>query len=289
MTSVYISNGSIQAVTGSGNGKRVRISGISVGELGDGCIFGGVITDEAALRERLSAFWKNNKLPRSGIHLVLESSSVSAKLLTLPNLRSSQLMGLVRENFSEFDAEDAVYDYATLGPGEDGGVKVLGCMTEASFIQSYISLFRSAGLKLSSVGLAVCGQIRMTAACGELKDSSFILAVLDRNVVSQFMFIEGEYRFSKRQRLFSERETPEFAEEIARMISSLIQFKKSENIAAEISDVYLCGATAQEINSVSLMYGDMHIGRLPELSAAACPEKYRELLSDSVLAVGGLF
>lgn len=289
MTSVYISNGNIQAVTGSGNGRGVRITGISIGELSDGCIFGGVITDEAALKERISEFWTANRLPKSGIHLVLESSSVSTKLLSLPNLRSNLLMGLVKESFSEFESEEAVYDYATIGAGEDGGIRVLGCMTEASFVRSYISLFRAAGLKLSSVGLAVCGQMRMAAACGELKGSSFILAVLDRNVVSQFMFIDGEYRFSKRQRLFSERETPEFAEEIARMISSLIQFKKSENIASEISGVYLCGATAQEINSVSLMYGDLHIGRLPELSGVACPEKYREMLSDSVLAVGGLF
>lgn len=289
MTSVYISNENIQVVTGSRSGSRVKISHISSGDIGDGCVIGGVITDESALKERLSTFWGVNKLPKSGLNLMIESSSVNTKVLNLPNVRGNYLMSLVKEGFTEFEAENAVYDYAVLGAGEDGGIKVLACMTEAGFIRSYTSLFSAAGLKLSSMGLAVCGQIRMAQFCKELKNSSYILAVLDKNMVSQFLFIDGEYRFSKRQRTFYDRGTPEFEDEIARMISTLIQFKKSENIASEITDVFLCGASEQEINSVSLIYDGMHIGRLPELSGVVCPDKYKEMLSDCVIAAGGLF
>ena len=289
MTSVYISNENIQVVTGSRSGGRVKITHIASGDTGGGCVIGGVITDEAALKDRLSTFWAINKLPKSGLNLVIESSSVNTKLLDLPNVRGNYLMNLVKESFTEFEAENAVYDYAVIGAGEDGGIKVLACMTEAGFIRSYVSLFSSAGLRLSSIGLAVCGQIRMAQFCRELRDSSYILVVLDNNMVSLFLFIEGEYRFSKRQRTFCDRGTPEFADEIARMISTLIQFKKSENIASEITDVFLCGASGQEINTVSLTYDGMHIGRFPELSGISCHDKYREMLSDCVIAVGGLF
>lgn len=289
MTSVYISNENIQAVTGSRSGGRVKVTHIASGETGDGCVIGGVITDEAALKDRLSTFWAINKLPQSGLNLVIESSSVNTKLLNLPNVRGNYLMNLVKESFTEFEAENAVYDYAVIGAGEDGGIKVLACMTEAGFIRSYISLFSSAGLRLGSVGLAVCGQIRMAQFSKELRNSSYILAVMDKNMVSLFLFIEGEYHFSKRQRTFYDRGTPEFADEIARMISTLIQFKKSENIASEITDVFLCGASGQEINTVALTYEGMHIGRLPELSGIICHDKYREMLSDCVIAAGGLF
>lgn len=289
MTSVYISNENIQAVIGSRSGSRVKISQIACGETGDGCVIGGVITDEAALRDRIASFWDANRLPRSGLDLVVESSSVSTKLLELPNVRGSYLMNLVKESFNEFDAEEAVYDYAVIGAGANGGLKVLAAMTEAGFIRSYVSLFSTARLKLRSIGLAVCGQIRMAQFCKELNSSSYILTVLDKNLVSQFLFIDGEYRFSKRQRVLYDRGTPEFADEIARMISNLIQFKKSENIVSEITDVYLCGASEQEINSVSLIYDGMRIGRLPELSGIACPDKFRGMLSDCVLAAGGLF
>lgn len=289
MTSVYISNENIQVVTGTRSGSRVKISQIVTGKLGEGCVIGGVITDENLLREQLASFWKMHRLPKSGLRLIIESSSVSTKILNLPNVRSNFLIGLVKESFSEFEMESAVCDYAVLGAGDDGGVRVLGAITEAGFVRSYISLFAAAGLKLGSIGLAVCGQLRMAQLCRELKQSSYILAVCDKNIVSQFLFVEGGYRFSKRQRVLYDRDTPEFTDEIARMISTLIQFKKSENISAEITDVFLCGASEQEINSISLISDGMRISRLPALSEVVCPDKYSGLISDCVLAVGGLF
>lgn len=290
MISVFISNENIQAVVGSRSGGRVKISQICTGSVGEGSVIGGVITDENQLRDRLASFWAENRLPKTGIHLVLESSSVSTKLLTLPNVRPNFLIGLVKESFTEFEAEEAVYDYAVIGADSSGGVNVLACMTESSFVKSYINLFQSAGLKLESADLAVCGQIRMAQTCRELKNSSYILSVLDKNMVSQFLFIEGEYRFSKRQRMIYDRETPELCEEMSGMISTLVQFKKSENISAEITDVYLCGFSDTEIRSVALMAdGNMRIGGMAELSQVICADKYKGMLSDCVLALGGLF
>lgn len=289
MTSVYISNENIQVVVGTKSGGRMKISQILTGSVGDGCVIGGVITDENMLRDSLASFWKANRLPVSGLRLVIESSSVSTKLLTLPNVRGNYLADLVKESFTELETEEAVYDYAVIGAGRDGGLSVIGCMTESSFIRGYVRLFESAGLKLGSVGLAVCGQLRMAQFCRELKNLSYILAVLDKNIVSQFLFIEGEYRFSKRQRMIYDRETPELTDEVSGMISTLIQFKKSENIAAEINNVYLCGFSDTEISSISLIIGDMNISGMTDLTDVICPEKDKAKLSDCVLALGGLF
>lgn len=289
MTSVYISNENIQVVIGSKNGGRLKIQRVLIGSIDDGCIINGIITDEAALRSRISDMWEMYKLPRSGISLVVESSAVSTKTLTLPNVSSQYIMKLVRESFTEFDAEDPVYDFRVLGAAKDGGVSVLGCMTEHSFVSSYIDIFAAAGIKLRAIDLALSGQIKLAKFCKELADRSYILAVLDKNTVSLFLFIDGEYRFSKRQRILYNRDTPELSDEIGRMISSLIQFKKSENISAEITDVFLCGFSDQEINSAALMFDGMKLGRLPALSSITPGAGVdADALSDCVLTLGNL-
>lgn len=289
MTSVYISNENIQVVIGSRNGGRLKIQRILTGSLDDGCIINGIITDEAALRSRIADMWKMYRLPRSGISLMVESSAVSTKILTLPNVSGSYIMKLVRESFTEFDSEDPVYDFRVLGAAKDGGVSVLGCMTEHSFVKSYIDIFSAAGIKLKSIDIALSGQIKLAKFCKELSERSYILAVLDKTTVSLFLFIDGEYRFSKRQRILYNRDTPEISDEIGRMISSLIQFKKSENISAEINDVFLCGFSDQEINSAALMFDGIKLGRLPALSSIVPGAGVdRDMISDHVLALGNL-
>ncbi len=289
MTSVYISNENIQVVIGSKSGGRLRVQRVITGSIDDGCIINGIITDETALRSRITGLWKTHGLPRRGISLVVESSAVSTKILALPNVRSPYIMKLVRESFTEFDAEEPIYDFRVLGAAKDGGVSVLGCMTERSFVSGYIDIFAAAGVRLSSIDLALSGQIKLAKFCKELSERSYILAVLDKNTVSLFLFIDGEYRFSKRQRILYNRDTPELSDEIGRMISSLIQFKKSENISAEITDVFLCGFSDQEINSASLMFDGMKLGRLPGLSSIVPGDGIdADTLSDCVLALGNL-
>lgn len=199
MTSVYISNEHIQAVSAVRSGKKLTVKMVAEQKLPEGCILNGVITDEAALKTELSAMWKAFKLPRKGLRLVLESGAVSTKLLNLPNLSKPEYMNkLISDNLPGSEIEEAVYDYKTLGAAPEGGISVLACMAERSFIKSYIELFSGAGLKLASIDLAVSGLIRLVKFCGEFSDRTFVISVIDRNNVSQFLFIKGEYRFSNR-------------------------------------------------------------------------------------------
>lgn len=290
MTSVYISNDSIQAVTGK-KGKNLKIKRIVREPIEEGCILNGVITDEASLRERLAAMWKANKLPKRGLSVVIESSAVSTKSVTLPNLKKPEYMRtLLADALPESDNGDVVYDYRTLSPSEDGGVNVMGCMAERSFVKSYIELFEGAGLKLEKMDLALCGQIKLARFCSGLRERSYILSVINGNMLSQMLFINGEYRFSNRQRIIYNRDTPEFSDEVARMVSSLVQFNKSEKSGSEITDVFFCGFSENEINSSQLMFGSnsMRFQRMPEQQELVYASGKPGWLSDCVFAVGNL-
>ena len=259
-------------------------------KLPEGCILNGVITDEAALKTELSAMWKAFRLPKKGLRLVLESGAVSTKLLTLPNLSKPAYMNkLISDNLPGSESGEAVYDYKTLGAAPEGGISVLACMAERSFVKSYIELFSGAGLKLASIDLAVSGLIRLVKFCGEFSDRTFVISVIDRNNVSQFLFIKGEYRFSNRTRVMWNRDTPELADEMARMVSSLVQFNKSEKSGEDITNVYFCGFSDEEINSASLNFDNIEFSALPEMKSISCPgAKSYGWTSDCVFNLGNL-
>lgn len=288
MTSVYISNENIQVIIGSKSGSSLNIKKVVTEEIGGDYIINGVITDDTALSTRIGEIWKANKLPKSGIKLLLESGSVSTKMLSLPNLNERYLMKLIKESFSDMDVESPVYDYRTLGPSEEGGISVMACMAESSFVQKYIKLFSDAGIKLENIDLAVSGQMKLARFSKSLSEKTYTLMYIDGNTVSQFLFVSGEYRFSKRQRMLYNRGTPELADEVLRMISTLLQFKKSEHIAEELTDIYLCGFSDEEINSVGLMYENLSVSGMPDLPEIKAQNADKAKLSECVLALANM-
>lgn len=290
MTSVYISNAKIQVVIGSRSGKKLTVKKTVSADVAEGSILGGVITDETALKNQLIDMWRTYKLPKSGLKLVVESSSINIKTANVPNVSNNAYMAkLLAETLPDPNGEEVVYDYKTLGPAPDGMISVLGCMTERSFVQSYIDLFNSAKLKLESIDLAVCGQIRMSQFCKTLSDRTYVLVVIDKNTVSEFLFTNGKYRFSNRTRIIYNRNTPEMGDEIAKMISSLVQFNKSERSGAEITDVYFCGFSNEEINTAALMLDStMNFEMLPDMPEIVYPKGRQSWLSDYVIAAANL-
>lgn len=287
MTSVYISNENIQIAVGQRRGKQLVIKSIVTEPVAEGSIINGVITDGETLKGQLANMRKEHRLPSRGLKLLIDSSSVNTKLVTLPNLSKQEYMlKLLKDSFPE--DSDAVFDYKPLRPAPDGGVTVLGCMTERAFVESYIELFAGAGLRLSAIDIALDAVIRLTQFCSGLCEKTFILSLIDRNTVSLFLFSDGQYRFSNRQRVIAPRGTGEFAEELAKMLSSLVQFNRSEQ-SGEISDIFFCGFTDSEINLTALtLDAAMSLGRLPETPEVVFAEGAENRLSDCVLSVGNL-
>ena len=52
----------------------------------EGSILNGVITDAAALSSALKDFWKTNRLPKTGIQLIVNSPQFMVRLMEIPTL-----------------------------------------------------------------------------------------------------------------------------------------------------------------------------------------------------------
>lgn len=248
MLTVYISNELLRIGKGSSSRKGITLTKYITVPIRDGCILNGVITDERALTQLIGEAWHRYKLGRKKVSLVIDSSNVATKLLSLPRVKDAQLIKLARDNFSELDdIEKSTVDYSTLNnPKDNEPYKILSCAVPDEFLQSYIELFSANKISLGRIDFTLNAQIRLVGATEELAKKTFVIVVLDKNTVTMSLFTDGEYRFSNRTRFINERGTPELIDELTNAINSLMQFNKSQRSGYDIANVYCCGFNADE-------------------------------------------
>lgn len=289
MTSVYISNDKIQVVIGSDSGKLLTIKRIVLEPLESGCMLNGAIINANAIQQHLESMWKANKLP-GGVHVVMNSPNVHTKVVETPLLPEAKLRLFLQEEFQDMESEGApLIDYTVLQPKRpEGGALVLAAHAERTVIGEYISLFTEAKIPVESVNIANSCVIQVMRRMEQYKDKTFILTVFDGSGMMQYLFVNGLFRFAKRLRLMSEFGTPEMQEELARSLSNMIQFNKSEKNQSSITDIFVCGYPAD----LPQPYGQLREALGVEVSALPNADKIRmngnALLSDYIYAVGNL-
>lgn len=250
ITSVYLSNNTIQILTGTGGGNRVSVKKLISRELGEGCLINGVITSEPELMDALSRIWNEHRLPRKQVSLVIDSTQFMTRAFSIPIISDKKAREVVQKEFADLrDRQDLVYDYLELE--KDSGsrmMKVLGTAAERSFVDGYVKLFEQLGIRIVSVVPALCSQIRLLQAHPALRGRTCIVQLLDGDNLVSTLIVNGSYVHSNRSRIFSEHGSPEFAMETARNISAMVQFNLSEKSGFAITDVYMGGFSEQDLN-----------------------------------------
>ncbi|MBE6852085.1 MAG: hypothetical protein E7505_01225 [Ruminococcus sp.] len=239
-TSVYISNESIHVVKGTGSKRNVRIKEIIESKVQEGCIINGVITDQAALKQSIESAAIDSK----SIRLVIDGAGVMTKLLEVPMLRDKEkLTTLINDNFQDIDnRENMITDYMVLEQRNSaGGATVLATLVEKEFVSEYIELFESLGFKIESIDISLACMIKYIMNINDLIDETFVYAVVDKHTVTFALFVEGDYRFSRRIRIVAEDNKEELFDELVRTLLNLIQFNKSEKTNNDITDFYFVG------------------------------------------------
>lgn len=247
-TSIYISNERIDIVKGSVNSKKIKIKKVIDIPITEGAIINGIITDENEISEKLKeAFEKNPSLDKN-ILLTVDSGSIYVKKLTVPALSVRKLKGIIKDNFSEIEGyEDLLYDFAILDMQEKkDGVLVLACAVERELLQSYYDIFDKLNIKIKKINISHACAISLISRVGALLNNTFVISILDKNSISNLLFVNGIYSYSNRTRLVEQRGTLECAQEISSNLSSLIQFNKSEKNGTDIESFYFCGAGDSE-------------------------------------------
>lgn len=255
MIAVYFASDRIQAVEYVRRRGRLEIQKALSRPLEEGCILGGRILKKESVTEQLCSLANELSIKDKKICVGVDGAALTVKRLTLPNVSARQRNIFLRDSMPA--RESSVYDHIVLGDGENGGLDVLACRAEVSFVEDYIQVMKDAGLRIDSIGLGICGVIRLNDSCKMLRAEDYSLLIADRDSVSCISFREGKFYQHSRQRLFSGRNAEETA-------SAAYKLLPAENNAA-----LLCGFTEEESDRLK-KYGVRcaHFPKQPEITMA---------------------
>ena len=286
MVSVYISNEKIQAAYGENTGRSTEIEKVITIPIAKGTVLNGTVIGREELLSALVLLAKEIEAPINKVKLII--SGAVTRYVTVPDVRKPAYRRALLEQEFKGGSGSLLYAGQVLGYCRDGRAEMLACMAERDLVEGYMRLLAEAGFGVSSIELAECSVIRLVSQCGMLCGSSFVLSALDGSTAVQFVFVDGECRYSERRRLFSERRTEAFSDEILRSVKELTANAKEEHKLSGALNVLLCGYRDDELAFLRDSFSDeeFRIADVPEQDEIILP--YSEKLSECIFASGGL-
>ena len=101
MLVVYLSNRHIRVIVGEPGKKRIQVRKMCEILDSEGCILNGTITDEEGLSHLLAELWEEQKLPRKGVHLLLDTSQFQSRRMEVPVQKPLEMLQFVKREFQE--------------------------------------------------------------------------------------------------------------------------------------------------------------------------------------------
>ena len=249
LTSLYLCSRTVYAAVGSPTARGARITAAASTQLPEGCLINGVITNEADLAEALKAFFADNKLPTGRVALIAGGSQFMHRIMELPAMSEKKRLAVLSHELSSSGAETTapLDDYMLLSraakPRTD---TVLATRVEQSVIAGYDALAKDAGFTLTCIDLGLAAPIKAVRTIPALQNGTFVVLPFDDDTISACLFVQGQYTYSTRSRLFNPRGTAESGTEIAQKLSGLIQFHIASKSEHQIDTVYFAGADAKD-------------------------------------------
>ena len=249
LTSLYLCSRTVYAAVGSPTARGARITAAASTQLPEGCLINGVITPEADLAEALKAFFADNKLPTGRVALIAGGSQFMHRIMELPAMSEKKRLAVLSHELSSSGAETTapLDDYMLLS--RDAKTRtdtVLATRVEQSVIAGYDALAKDAGFKLTYIDLGLAAPIKAVRTIPALQNGTFVVLQFDDDTISACLFVQGQYTYSTRSRLFNPRGTAESGTEIAQKLSGLIQFHIASKSEHQIDTVYFAGADAKD-------------------------------------------
>lgn len=249
LTSLYLCSRTVYAAVGSPTARGARITAAASTQLPEGCLINGVITNEADLAEALKAFFADNKLPTGRVALIAGGSQFMHRIMELPAMSEKKRLAVLSHELSSSGAETTapLDDYMLLS--RDAKTRtdtVLATRVEQSVIAGYAALAKDAGFKLTCIDLGLAAPIKAVRTIPALQNGTFVVLQFDDDTISACLFVQGQYTYSTRSRLFNPRGTAESGTEIAQKLSGLIQFHIASKSEHQIDTVYFAGADAKD-------------------------------------------
>lgn len=232
---VYINNDMIQIVQAQHDGKFNIKSQIAV-ELEKGSVINGTILNKDEVISKLVELKTKVKKPI----LLIDSSSILLKRLDIPQMHKKQAKEILNYEIGINDVdEEYVYDLNFFDDKNQSSV--IGVAVAKSIIETYIDVFKKAGIKLKKIDVLSNSVSKFIAFQKELEKDTFLFNVIAGDNMISFLFDNGNYKLLNRNKLMFESDSDEYIEELFSKISSMLQFHKSQKSEFPITVSYYVG------------------------------------------------
>lgn len=240
--SIYLSNNTVQIAIGDAGKNKVRIDKLYSLTIPEGSLLNGVITSEINLKNDLKQIWEKYQIPQKGVRLVLDSSRIMIKSVTVPKSNQKKMfIGLAEEFADTIQSDDYLFDGDVLCEVPGKKTEVLATAAEKEYIGDYVRLFNEIGISLESIDVSVNTELKIIKRLPQLEEGTVITSHLDGNNLVSTLLVDGHFKYFSRTRLFGEHGTESFASEVTRTVSSIMQFYSSQKYEKPLQNVYMGG------------------------------------------------
>jgi type IV pilus assembly protein PilM len=176
------------------NGEVPEVVQVARGELEPGIVVGGEVREPDALADALKKFFREHKLPRSGVRLGIASNRIGVRTFDLPGVEDQkQLHNAVRFRAQEalpIPLDEAVLDYHVLSDAvNEEGVRVRRVLLVVAYrelVDRYVAACRKAGIKLAGIDLEGFAALRALSSGAPQPNAAVVVASIghDRSTLA---------------------------------------------------------------------------------------------------------
>lgn len=249
--SVYISNDRIEIVAGKGSKAHVKVKKVYSLSVPEGTMMNGIITGEQRLKERLEGIWDRYKLPRKEICLVIDSGKIMTKMLEVPYMKDKELIACINKEFADGEKTDLVTDYFPFPKADPYAMNRIFCAAiEKNVIESYVSLFSDLKLKIKRIGIGLGCLLKAVIETGMFAQQTCVFMLAEGSTTISVLFENGEYIYSRRNRMLSEQGSEEWIEELGQIADGIRQFYRQRHSSYILDSLYIAGCSDEVVKKI---------------------------------------
>ncbi len=291
--SVFFSNKIIQIAVGS-RGKNAKLERVYTTTAPEGSIINGIVMDSESLGAHIKDFWAANNLPKKDVYLIVNSNKIAGKSVVVPDMNSKKTLQFIMREFADMQREDEENTLSYIQIGSDKKTRQKHLYAELApkeQLHEFISIFSGMGINLKGIisgESSIIGYARQKLVA---QAKTFILQIVNGNLVSNVLFVDGTFRYYNSVRCFNEPGTPEYMDDLARSLNQLSQFMNAEKINSPMERIFLAGTTAKDISVYNQVVTDFGVNAPVELVNTGLSSDPELLNASQVVlyAVSGLY
>jgi hypothetical protein len=265
---VFLSNTNIQIVVGSGSAAGANVKRLVSVSIPNGAVLNGVVMDENALVAAIKECWKINKLPKGDVTLILNSPQLRANFIDLPVMPDKKTTEYVQRETKDARLSKPVSSWYLVERNPKLKTqKIVSETADAQFIDTYVSIFQKAGIRLIDIHDGVTRAINLLK--GATRNKTVVYMILDGTSLVTIFFEKGMYYYHSTKRVFNQPGSSEFAREIFSAISEIRQFASVQKLEDAVEEIQFAGLGEQQVSRLAEDMGD--IDSNIKLSAVSCP------------------